>query len=130
MSLATAGGTGSAVIIDVTQNDVTPKLRAALAQAQTKAIACSYQIPAATHGNVDFGKVNVQFTSGAGAVSTIGHTTAKDACSAGGWYYDIDPSVGAPTKIVACDSTCAKFQADGSSGHVDIVLGCMTIKIG
>jgi hypothetical protein len=130
MALATAGGTGSAVILDVTQNDVTPKLRAALAQAQTKAIACSYQIPAATHGNVDFGKVNVQFTSGAGAVSTIGHTTAKDACSAGGWYYDIDPSVGTPTKIVACDSTCATFQADGSSGHVDIVLGCMTIKIG
>lgn len=130
LALASAGGTGSAVIIDVTQNDVTPKLRAALAQAQTKAIACSYQIPAATHGTADLGKVNVQFTSGAGAVSTIGHTTSKDACSAGGWYYDIDPSVGTPTKIIACDSTCATFQADGSSGHVDIVLGCMTIVIG
>ena len=45
MSLATAGGTGSAVIIDVTQNTVTQQLHDALAQAQTKAIACSYTIP-------------------------------------------------------------------------------------
>jgi len=126
--LATAGGTGNAVVIDISQ-DVTTALHAALTQAQTKAIACSYQIPAATHGTADLGKVNVQFTSGTGAVTIIGHTTSKDACSKGGWYYDIDPSVGTPTKIIACDSTCADFQADNSSGHVDIVLGCATIVI-
>ena len=129
MSLATAGGTGSAVILDVTQNDVTQKLHAALAQAQTKAIACSYKIPVATHGIVDFSKVNVQFTSGTGAVTTIGQTTGKGACTAGGWYYDIDPSVGTPTQIIACDSTCSQFQSD-VSGQVDLVLGCTTIKIG
>ncbi len=129
MSLATAGGTGSAVVIDVTQNNVTQQLHDALKQAQTKAIACSYKIPAATHGTVDYGKVNVQFTSGAGAVTTIGQTTGKGACSAGGWYYDIDPAVGTPTQIIACDSTCSQFQTD-TSGSVEIVLGCMTIKVG
>jgi hypothetical protein len=129
LALATAGGTGSAVILDVTQNDVTAKLHAALTQAQTKAIACSYQIPTSTHGGIDFTKVNVQFTGGTGTMTTVGQTTGKDACSAGGWYYDVDPSVGTPTKIIACDSTCSQFQTD-TSGHVDIVLGCMTIKIG
>ena len=74
-------------------------------------------------------QVNVQFTSGAGAVTTVGQTSGKDACTAGGWYYDVDPSVGTPTQIIACDSTCSQFQTD-VSGHVDLVLGCMTIKIG
>ena len=45
MSLAQAGGTGSAVIIDVTGNTVTQQLHDALAKAQTKAIACSYRFP-------------------------------------------------------------------------------------
>jgi hypothetical protein len=128
MSLAQAGGTGSAVIIDVTQGDVTQKLHDALKQAQTKAIACSYKIPPPSHGNIDYGKVNVQFTKGSGDVTTIGHTTSKAACDKGGWYYDVDPATGTPTEIIACDSTCAQFQSD-TTGHVDIVLGCMTITV-
>jgi hypothetical protein len=38
-------------------------------------------------GAIDFGKVNVQFTSGA-AVKTIGHVIAKANCTTdrGGWY--------------------------------------------
>ena len=129
MTLAQAGGTGSAVIIDVTQNDVTQKLHDALKQAQTKAIACSYKIPPPSHGSIDFGRVNVQFTKGSGEVTTIGHTTSKAACDKGGWYYDVDPATGTPTEIIACDSTCAQFQTD-VSGHVDVILGCMTISVG
>ena len=71
----------------------------------------------------------MQFTSGAGAVTTIKNTTSKAACTQGGWYYDVDPAVGTPTSIIACDSTCANFQTD-VTGHVDIVLGCMTITVG
>ena len=127
MTLAQAGGTGSPVIIDVTQNDVTQKLHDALQQAQTKAIACSYKIPPPTHGSIDFGKVNVEYTSG-GTTTTIGHTTSKDACTNGGWYYDVDPSVGTPTQIIACPSTCTQFNAD-VNGQVNIVLGCMTVMV-
>ena len=126
--LAQAGGTNQAVVIDTGQN-VTQALQTALKQVQTKAIACSYKIPPPTHGNIDFGKVNVQFTTGAGDMTTIGHTTSKAACTQGGWYYDVDPAVGTPTEIIACDSTCANFQND-VTGHVDIVLGCMTITVG
>ncbi len=128
-SLAQAGGTGDAVIIDVTGNTVTQQLHDALAKAQTKAIACSYSIPPSTGGTgVDFNKVNVQFTGGTGTSATIGHTGSSSACDKGGWYYDVDPSAGTPTKIIACPSTCTQFNAD-VSGHVDIVLGCATISV-
>jgi hypothetical protein len=130
MSLAQAGGTDSAVIIDVTGNTVTQQLHDALAKAQTKAIACSYSIPPSTGGTgVDFNKVNVQFTGGTGASTTVGHTGSASACDKGGWYYDVDPAAGTPTKIIACPSTCTQFNAD-VSGHVDIVLGCATISVG
>jgi hypothetical protein len=128
-SLATAGGTGDAVIIDVTGNTVTQQLHDALAKAQTKAIACSYQIPPATGGlGVDFMKVNVTFKSGSGTVTTIGNTSGASNCSNGGWYYDVDPKQGTPTKIIACPSTCAGFQSD-VNGSVQVVLGCPTIPV-
>ena len=127
-SLAQAGGTGDAVIIDVTGNTVTQQLHDALAKAQTKAIACSYQIPPSSGGTgLDFSKVNVTFTSGTNQ-TTIGHTTGASACDKGGWYYDVDPSAGTPTKIIACPSTCTQFNAD-VSGNVGIVLGCATISV-
>jgi hypothetical protein len=129
MSLAQAGGTGSAVIIDVTGNTVTQQLHDALTKAQTKAIACSYKIPPSSGGTgVDFNKVNVTFTGGSGS-TTVGHTTGASACSKGGWYYDVDPTQGTPTQIIACPSTCSSFQSD-ISGQVQIVLGCQTINVG
>jgi len=127
--LASAGGTGTALVISVTDTNVTQELHTALTQAQTKAIACSYQIPPSSGGaGLDFNKVNVTFTSGTNQ-TTIGHTTGSSACDKGGWYYDVDPSVGTPTKIIACPSTCTQFNAD-VSGNVGIVLGCATISVG
>jgi len=127
--LATAGGTGSALVINVTDNNVAQELHTALTQAQSKAIACSYKIPTSTGGTgLDYNKVNVQFTSGSGTATTIGHTGSSSACSNGGWYYDVDPSAGTPTQIIACPSSCTQFNAD-VSGHVDIVLGCATISV-
>jgi hypothetical protein len=128
MTLAQAGGTGSPVIIDVTQNDVTQKLQDALKQAQTKAIACSYTIPPPSHGNADYTKVNVEYQVGTNPPVTIPNTSGPSACAQGGWYYDTDPKVKTPTQIIACPSTCAQFNAD-TSAHVNIVLGCMTITV-
>ena len=104
-------------------------LHDALAKAQTKAIACSYSIPPSTGGTgLDYNKVNVQFTGGGGTSTTVGHTGSSSACDKGGWYYDVDPSAGTPTKIIACPTTCSQFNAD-VNGHVDIVLGCATISV-
>ena len=128
--LATAGGTAPAVIINTGQ-DVTAALQNALKTVQSKAIACEYKIPST---GVDPGKVNVSFTSGSGAATTIGHAmldgTDGSGCDArGGWYYDsANPATTPPTKITACPASCSMFQTD-LNGHVDVVLGCPTISV-
>jgi len=128
-ALARGGGTGSAVVIDTSQ-DVTKALQAALNRIRTTAVACTYQIPPATAGAIDFRKVNVQATALGGAVSTVGYVNGKASCdpTRGGWYYDVDPATGTPSTIIACDATCARFRNDASV-RVDIVLGCQTIVI-
>jgi hypothetical protein len=130
MSLAQAGGTGMPVIIDVTKGDVTDKLREALKQVQSKAIACTYKIPPPKPGSlgIDFGKVNVNFTTGAGASEVIPKTSKATCDTRGGWYYDVEPAMGTPKEIHACDATCQRLQQD-VDGHVDIQLGCMTVTI-
>jgi hypothetical protein len=127
--IATGGGTAPAIQI-ATSQDVSAVLRTKLAEIRTKAIACDYKLPAT---GVDFKKVNVSFTSGAGADTAVGHApidgTDGSGCDArGGWYYDKDPASGTPTKITACPTTCSMFQTD-LNGHVNVVLGCPTIDV-
>jgi hypothetical protein len=130
--LAKAGqnsSAASAVIID-TGGNVATALQNALKSVQSKAIACDYKLPAT---GVDFKKVNVSFTSGAGTDTAVGHApidgTDGSGCDArGGWYYDKDPATGTPTKITACPTTCSMFQTD-LNGHVNVVLGCPTIDV-
>ncbi len=98
------------------------------AQLKAATLTCSYDLAPAVQGDVDFNKVNVQFTGGTGSSATIGHTGSSSACDKGGWYYDVDPSAGTPTKIIACPTTCGQFNAD-VTGHVKIVLGCATISV-
>jgi hypothetical protein len=125
-ALAAAGGTGKAFIVNTGQ-DVTAGFLAALDAIRTNALPCAYSIPQPSSGKLDYGLVNVQFSSGAGQTSTIGY--AGGACTGrGGWTYDVDPRTATPTKIVICDSTCNGFKAD-PQGSVSIQLGCKTIVI-
>jgi hypothetical protein len=129
-TLARAGGTSKAFVINTGQN-VTQAFLAALNQIRSAALACEYKIPPATMGRIDYGKVNVQFTTGGGQVTTIGNVPDQASCHAtkGGWYYDVNPAAGAtPGSIVACEATCNQLRSD-SSGQIDIVLGCKTIII-
>jgi Mg-chelatase subunit ChlD len=131
-ALAVGGGTNQAVVIS-TQQDVTQMLQTALNQIRTQAVACQYLIPPPSGGAIDFNKVNVQVTSGAGAIgpSTVGYVKTKAGCDPvrGGWYYDVDPaSGGTPTSIFACDASCTAFRAD-LTVQVDIVLGCQTVTV-
>jgi hypothetical protein len=125
--LAKAGGTDAAVIIDTGQN-VTGLLQTALMKVQSKAIACEYKVPPT---GVDFGKVNVTFTSGSNKTS-VGHLPSNnpaDCDTRGGWYYDKDPTKETPTTIKACPKSCELFQTD-VNGQVNIALGCPTIDVG
>jgi hypothetical protein len=131
--LAAAGGTQKAFVISTGQN-VTQAFQMALNNVRTAALACEYSLPAAgpgassDGGQLDYFRVNVQFTAGSGQAATVGNVTDRAHChpTQGGWYYDVDPATGAtPRTISICDGTCAQFRND-PAGKVDILLGCKT----
>ena len=45
----------------------------------------------------------------------------------GGWYYDVDPSSGTPSRVIVCENTCQKFRTDGLG--LDLRYGCETRRI-
>jgi hypothetical protein len=127
--IATSGGTSTAFIINSTSQNVEQQFSAALTAIRGAALPCEYQLPTPSDGGIpDFNKLNVQYTSGAGAVTTVTYVHTKSNCTgAGGWYYDVDPAEGgAPTTILVCPATCAAVKGD-AKGRVDVVLGCRTI---
>ncbi|MCC6214740.1 MAG: hypothetical protein IT376_07710 [Polyangiaceae bacterium] len=103
-----------------TPSELATKLGAALADIQGMA-TCDYEIPAGPGGGtIDFGRVNVRYTRGAGGQEEL---PQDSACATGGWRYD-DP--GKPSRIVLCPATCSQVQADAGA-RVDVLFGCPTI---
>ena len=92
-------------------------------------IPCEYGIPDPPDGTeLDFGRVNVRYTSGGGAATVypfVGLDDGRADCTSGGWYYD---DISAPGAIVLCPSTCEVIQGD-AEGRVDVELGCTTFII-
>ncbi len=89
-------------------------------------IACEWDVPAPPPGEeFDPAKVNVSFDDGEGGGFDIGYVESVDDCGAviDGWYYD-NPA--APTKIFACEQTCAKMQSF-ENATIEITLGCETV---
>jgi hypothetical protein len=123
--LAMAGGTNQAFVLTAT-DDLNMRLLDALNQIRGAALACEYRIPAMQAGGVDFGKVNVRYTSAAGP-QDIPYVERMDRCDPmrGGWYYDVHPSMGRPTRVLVCPATCSRFKSDGSA-QVELVFGCAT----
>ena len=122
-TVAQAGGTMSAFIVDVTR-DAAQQVLAAMTQIRSKSEPpCQYVLPKAPSGQLlDPTKVNVQSTSPNGATRTtlLGVTMATCDLVKGGWYYD-NPS--APTRIILCPSTCSTLGATPPN----MVVGCATV---
>ncbi|HET7540123.1 MAG TPA: hypothetical protein VFK05_09630 [Polyangiaceae bacterium] len=126
-TIARQGGTNKAFIVD-TQKDVTAQFQAALDSIRGARLACQYQVPEPTNGgSLNYGKVNVTLTNG-GQKTFIYYVKDAAACDAsGGWYYDVEPSSGTPTKIIACPATCTQFESASNGATVGIELDCDTI---
>jgi hypothetical protein len=122
--VAAAGGTQKAYLVD-TGASATQEFEAALDKIKNSTIACEYTIPALSAGQIDYGKVNVEYQSG-GSPVLVPQVASKSACdpTKGGWYYDA-PSK--PTKIEICDASCGAFNQVGVA-QVDVVYGCETQK--
>jgi hypothetical protein len=125
--IASAGGTGKATIVDPS-GDVTKEFLDALDQIRGSALlSCDFKLPAAEPGHsLDFNYVNLEVTDKAGAQTELHRVADQAGCAASpgtGWYYDVDPDVQAPSKIVVCPDVCASFQkATGTT--VDLKIGC------
>ena len=80
-------------------------------------------------GKLDFAKVNVRHVGPAGP-QNIPYVERMERCDPmrGGWYYDVPPSMGTPSRVIVCPATCTRFKAD-TSAQVDLVFGCATQTI-
>ena len=112
------------------QDRAAPVASLHLNEIRTKAIGCSYRIPAPQQGALDFQRVNVEQRAGNGTRTLIGNVTDARACHPvrGGWYYDVDPAAGTPRTITLCEASCAALRADAGA-RLDIVLGCKTSRL-
>jgi hypothetical protein len=86
-------------------------------------VDCEWVIPPPPDGEtLDPNLVDVSYTAGSGTVETVFGVESAAGCSDQflGWYYD-NPT--APTKLIACDTTCPVLQADDSA-RIEVAFGC------
>jgi hypothetical protein len=123
--IAAAGGTQHAFLVD-TGGNVNQQFLDAMNAIRHAALGCEYAIPTPTGGGTpDYGTVNVVYTPSGQPAQTFPYVMSKAQCPASGdgWYYD---NAANPTKIILCDSTCTRIEAD-TMGEVDVTLGCSTV---
>ena len=124
---ASAGGTGTAFIVDPTQN-LSAQFLEALEKIRSGAIACEYRIPPSPAGSaLDLNMVNVALVETT-RTRDFRYVTDASRCDLTplGWYYDVNPSAGNPTKIVVCPQACDTLKAT-QGGRVEVRLGCLTM---
>jgi hypothetical protein len=123
---ATAGGTSSAFVVDP-QQDVSAQFLEALEKIRGSALSCEYRIPPSPNGStLDFNAVNVALVSDQQSLD-FRYVAEPSRCSLAtlGWYYDVAPQNGTPTKISVCEQACQTLQAT-ANGRVEVRLGCVT----
>jgi Mg-chelatase subunit ChlD len=126
--LATAGGTGAPFILMI-GSDLTQRFTEAINQIRGAAAGCEFTIPMPKSGSIDYDKVNVRISS-AGADQDLAYVGGADRCDPvrGGWYYDVDPRQGTPTRVLICETTCRKVKVTVGLS-VGLRYGCKTIVI-
>jgi hypothetical protein len=116
--IAVAGGTSKSY--DVTGNIA--QFSQKMAEIRTTAMACEYVIPAPPNNQpIEFDKVAVKHSSGAGVTAEIPHAQSANDCGVGpGWYYD---NAFEPKKVKLCPASCQVVQGD-PNGTLDVLFGC------
>jgi hypothetical protein len=126
--LSAAGGTGMPFIL-MPNDDLAKRFLETLNQIRGAALACEFRIPPPAMGQLDYGKVNVRINAPSGAEDLV-YVGRADRCDPmrGGWYYDVDPATGAPTRVLMCDATCRRLKA-ASDIKVELRFGCKSRTI-
>jgi hypothetical protein len=56
---------------------------------------------------------------------TLPRVADASSCATGaGWYYDVDPVMGAPSRLNVCKAACDRV---GSAVKLSVELGCETV---
>jgi hypothetical protein len=121
-TLATAGGTGTPFIVDVTDPVQTQQqFTDAVNLIRGSAVPCDVDIPPPPTGQtLDPGLVNVQFTPVSGSPTII--PMSADCSGTQAWRYD-DPT--APTRILLCPDACQSVKSQ-FGGRLEVAFGCAT----
>ncbi len=119
--IAEAGGTDKATLVQ-DGSSAQQALLAALEDVQRRSLGCEYTIPSPSSGDIDYEKVNVEYTERGQRPSTFLYVDGEAGCSAqhDGWHYD---DAAAPKKIVLCPEACSRV-ARASGARIDLAYGC------
>jgi hypothetical protein len=121
--IAASGGTQQALLIDPTK-DLTTELATKFDQIRSAvAIDCVYNVPSPPAGQNFDGRVNVNYTNGAGKTEQIGLNDAA-TCSEGWQYTDLTQK-----QIKLCGTTCDTVKADAKA-KIEVLYGCSTVHVG
>jgi hypothetical protein len=121
-TIASAGGTGKAMMISVVDPTATrAEFQKALESVRASTLSCAFGIPAAPSGEtINYRAVNVVLTSADGKENVLSYS--GDCSNGAGWHYD---NLEAPTRIELCSASCSTAQADRQA-KISIAFGCMT----
>ncbi len=124
LPIAVAGGTQHPIVVNP-RGDFAAQLTTALGQTASQRIACDLALPEPPpHQVLDYDRVNVVVD--ADGRTTLSRVDGPEACgSTGGWYYDVDPKLAAPSRLDICPSTCADVGSHRTS-QLKVELGCKT----
>ena len=123
--IAKAGGTGRALSIDP-RADFATQLGDALRATAERKVACDLALPEPPASErLDYDAVNVVL-DGTEERTTFPRVASAAGCSAsGGWYYDVDPALGAPSRLNVCKASCERLSS--ATAKLTVELGCKTI---
>lgn len=120
--IAAAGGTEHAVMIDP-RGDFSRQLGDALDATTERRVACDLALPEPPRGKqLDYDSVNV-LLDGAERVALPRVSGPSNCGAAGGWYYDVDPTLGAPSRLNVCEAACDRTSA----AKLRVEIGCTTV---
>lgn len=121
-TIASAGGTKSAVIVDAADPSKTKTdIVGALAAIRRSEVSCDFSIPPAPAGQeLDPYAVNVVLQQADGTEKVLGYS--KGCATSEGWQYD---NVAAPKRILLCSTACNDARS-AAVGKVSIAFGCKT----
>jgi len=123
--IAKAGGTGHALSIDP-HADFAAQLGSALRATADHRVACDLALPEPPAGErLDYDAVNVLIDGSKGR-TTFPRVANSSGCTAtGGWYYDVEPTTGAPSRLNMCKASCERLST--ATAKLRVELGCKTV---